>query len=420
MTRRILAFGVWLVVCAAADGASFNIADLNKDGIVDAKDLGILSDNWLKRIMFEEPDIEFVSIPGGAFLMGDESGVGGANERPTHAVALSAFECSKYEVTNGQYALFLNAAKVDGLIKVVNGIVYGASDDENSEPYLNTSSVETNSYITYGGGVFGVGSWQTKSMANHPVVEVTWYGARAFCEYYGWRLPTEAEWEYAARGEYHDPYYMYPWGSNDIDATMLNYDNNVLAPRTTAVGTYPAYGYGLCDMAGNVFEWCSDWYGEDYYGVSAEVNPEGAEEGVFKVLRGGYYRTIANGCRVAYRYKNTPQSADSYGFRCVRSVEAAVWTEKSIYSPGEDIVVHFGNASGDAKDWIGIYPVGAGNGAFIKWKRTDGAGGVTAGITEGSVVFGGIDEAGDYEVRLFFHDSYQVEARWSFSVGGAG
>ncbi|MBE0537001.1 MAG: SUMF1/EgtB/PvdO family nonheme iron enzyme, partial [Phycisphaerae bacterium] len=264
-TCRLILVGLLIATAAQTATAAYNIADLNKDGIVDMVDLAIFADNWQSMAYFPDPDITFVPIGAVTFLMGDETGYGGSNEKPVHAVTLDAFEISKYEVTNHQYALFLNSAKVNRLAKVVNGIVYDAGDADNTEPWFKTYAAESDSSISYSGGVFGVRNSDGKDMKAHPVREVTWFGAKAFCDYYGWRLPTEAEWECAARGGYHDPYGKYPWGSDDINGSRCNYGGNTPPPRTTPVGNYPAWGYGICDMAGNVYEWCNDWYAADYY-----------------------------------------------------------------------------------------------------------------------------------------------------------
>ncbi len=321
MKKVLLAIGVFVIVSISANAGIFNVADLDKDGVVDFRDLAVMAENWLARTIFEEPDIEFAFIPAGTFLMGDESGGGGAHERPRHTVNLAAFELSKYEVTNYQYSRFLNTARVQGLIKVVDGVVYAADDTENARPHFTTTTADPASNISYGELIFGVITRDGQNMSDHPVTIVSWYGAKAFCEFYGWRLPTEAEWEYAARKGYDEYYAMYPWGDNTINASLCNYNGNVPAPRTTPVGRYPAYGYGLCDMAGNVFEWCSDWYAADYYASSPIKNPPGADTGVFRILRGGYYRTTGGGCRVAFRYKNTPVTRSYLGFRPARDIE---------------------------------------------------------------------------------------------------
>ncbi|MEA3397506.1 MAG: SUMF1/EgtB/PvdO family nonheme iron enzyme, partial [Chloroflexota bacterium] len=150
--------------------------------------------------------------------------------------------------------------------------------------------------------------------ADHPVIEVSWYGADAYCEWVGARLPTEAEWEYAARGP---DGFIYPWGDSTPNATLLNYDGNV--GGTTEVGSYPD-GASWCDaldMAGNVWKWVADWYGD--YPSTAQTNPTGPAEGSYKVLRGGGWADAYwTGVRAPDRSLGTLGVRDSgLGFRCV-------------------------------------------------------------------------------------------------------
>jgi formylglycine-generating enzyme required for sulfatase activity len=273
----------------------------------------------------------FVDIPAGTFQMGDHDGVGLDDERPVHMVTLDGFQMSKYETTNAQYVEYLNAAMARGLIRVVNDVVYASSDVGLAEPYCDTHGSSTYSQIVYRRDLFAVGSRHGKDMSDHPVVRVNWYGAKAFCDYYGFRLPTEAEWEYAAQGGYQDPYYSYPWGSETIDCSKANFQSDsgycnpldLSVPFTSLVGYYGPHGaYGLCDMSGNVWEWCQDWYNDSYYSVSPVNNPTGPIMGSYRVLRGGSCSSESNDCRVANRRVYVPYSRNSFdgvfGFRVCR------------------------------------------------------------------------------------------------------
>ena len=149
---------------------------------------------------------------------------------------------------------------------------------------------------------------------DHPVTYLSWFAAAAYARWAGERLPTEAEWEYAARGGLVGR--KYPNGS--INSREINYDRNV--GHTTPVDAYPANGYGLYAMAGNVWEWCSDWYGKDYYKRSPKSNPSGEATGHFRVLRGGSFDTSGPYVRCAKRLFSSPTYVDhDVGFRCVRS-----------------------------------------------------------------------------------------------------
>jgi formylglycine-generating enzyme required for sulfatase activity len=228
-------------------------------------------------------------IPAGCFDMGDHFGEGYVDELPVHNVCISAFEMDVHEVTNAEYA----------------ACVAGGGC---TAPYL-TSSYSRPTY--YGDPAYD----------NFPVIWVDWYQARDYCTWAGKRLPTEAEWEYAARGGLAGK--RYPWGDT-ISGTDANYygsgdpwDND-----TSEVEYYAANGYGLYDMAGNVSEWVNDWYQLDYYTVSPPNDPPGPVSGVYRVLRGGswsFYYDLSYDLRVANRFGDFPVvEYFSIGFRCVR------------------------------------------------------------------------------------------------------
>jgi formylglycine-generating enzyme required for sulfatase activity len=223
-----------------------------------------------------------VEVPAGTFLMGSEAGA--ADERPVHYVAGSAFAMDRYEVTNARYAACVAA---------------GAC----SAPAL-TSSFTRSSY--YGDATF----------ADHPVIHVSWHQAVAFCAWAGGRLPSEAEWERAARGTADAR--TYPWGDDAPDCSKANFANCV--GDTDRVGRRPAgqSPYGAFDMAGNVWEWTADWYDAGFYGRSPDLDPVGPEDGHLKVMRGGCWQSGAVLLRATCRKPELPSSwAPNVGFRCV-------------------------------------------------------------------------------------------------------
>ena len=320
-------------------------------------------------------------ILGGTFAMGDHHDLGGAEHRndevPVHLVSLKDFYIGAYEITNQQYCDFLNDAIVQEQIVVDAGYV---SSSRTGRLLCDTYQSDGYSRIHFDGDAFGV----AVDKENHPVVGIRWFGAISYCNWLsrqcglspcydldtqisdfsqnGYRLPTEAEWEYAGRGGLHDPYAIYPWG-DDPDNSKANWPNSGdpyeagPMPYTTPVGFYNgeehfktdlnwpgpannyqtkdgANGYGLYDMAGNVWEWTNDWYHSDYYGVSPRYDPQGPTVGkpmpdgkTYHVLRGGnWYNGPQGHSRVSNRnpaYFRGPQ--DPYhlwyhiGFRIARS-----------------------------------------------------------------------------------------------------
>ena len=215
-------------------------------------------------------------IPGGTFMMGSKDG--DDDEKPVHEVTVDGFYMDQYEVTVGQFKVFCKA-----------------TDRE----------------------MPGQPEWNKD---NHPAVNVSWNDAAAYAQWADKHLPTEAEWEYAARGGLEGK--SYPCGdfiSHD-DANYYGTGGKDRWSGTSPVGSFSANPYGLYDMAGNVWEWCSDWYDSDYYKHTPGLNPRGPESGSKHVLRGGSWGGYAFNISVAIRnYYGIDDSDDYVGFRCVRS-----------------------------------------------------------------------------------------------------
>jgi formylglycine-generating enzyme required for sulfatase activity len=282
------------------------------------------------EVIPEVIEAKMVLIPAGEFEMGtaeseidqlvrDFASVGVQrswfeDEVPRHTVYLDAYYIDVYEVTNAQYAKFLNE--------------YGKNIDAVGHELLDIdSSYIDSSYCL----IEKVGNtYKPKSgYENHPVIAVTWYGAAAYAQFYGKRLPTEAEWEKAARGGLVGK--RYPWGDN-ITHDDANYDGTGGKDQwsgTSPVGSFAPNGYGLYDLAGNVWEWCADEYASDYYSKSPKNNPKGPGVAItFKnndftnvttrrALRGGTWYDPLD-LRCANRYYDEPSSTYYYrlGFRC--------------------------------------------------------------------------------------------------------
>jgi formylglycine-generating enzyme required for sulfatase activity len=234
-----------------------------------------------------------VLIPEGDFFMGDPAGEDVRyDENPCHKVRLDAYWIDCYEVTNRLYKRFVDAT----------GHRAPFVDTEWAKPYnwINTD---------YPPGT-----------GEYPVVLVSWEDAAAYAAWAGKRLPTEAEWEKAARGGQLKQ--QYPFG-DAIDEHHANYFTSIIAANELkAVGSFPANAYGLYDMSGNVWEWCGDWYLQTYYRGSPDANPQGPSEGLYRVFRGGSWINRAEQLRCSERARNVPShQSHIIGFRCARSAE---------------------------------------------------------------------------------------------------
>jgi eukaryotic-like serine/threonine-protein kinase len=239
-----------------------------------------------------------VYIPDGKFRMGGMDANTGPDEQPPHDVTISGFWMDKVEVTNAMYALCVQA---------------GACEP----PRLFTSAQRETYY-------------NNPDFAEYPVIMVRWRDANAYCTWAGRRLPTEAEWEYAARGT---DFRTWPWGDQKPDTSFANFNYSV---RDTArVGSYPAgvSPFGILDMPGNVWEWMADWYNADYYNNAPIINPTGPLSpltGNLRVIRGGSWQDGEAELRVSNRGftaggdDNATKNSDAYngtasnaiGFRC--------------------------------------------------------------------------------------------------------
>jgi eukaryotic-like serine/threonine-protein kinase len=236
-----------------------------------------------------------VAVSAGEFQMGCDPAHNGGFlcdywELPLHTVFLDAYRIDKYEVTNVKYSECVTAGQCP--------------------PPASNSSGSRSTY------------YNNPTYNNYPVTNVSWFNANTYCSWAGKRLPSEAEWEKAARGT--SDTRAYPWGDEAPTCSMANYWNgDFCVGNTTEVGSYPlgASPYGVMDMAGNVWEWINDWYSADYYTVSPHSNPIGPTSGTSKVFRGDAWNgSLFTFLRLAFRGGMGADAAyDGFGFRCVVS-----------------------------------------------------------------------------------------------------
>jgi formylglycine-generating enzyme required for sulfatase activity len=233
-----------------------------------------------------------VLVPSGAYEMGDLKSLSEVNvldilnpdrhalgpENPSHRVFVDAFFIDMYEVSNLSFAEFIKAKN------------------------RKTPTFWKNSDF---------------NQPKQPVVGVSWKEAKAFCEWKNKRLPTEAEWEKASKGQ---QTYDFPWGNSEPTPDKLNFDNKV--GKTTPVGSYNAgkSSLGVYDLSGNVSEWVNDWYGPEYYLFSPEKNPQGPPDGQYKIIRGGNWRNKKDDVKITFRNATTPKlKSKTVGFRCAKN-----------------------------------------------------------------------------------------------------
>lgn len=342
-----------------------------------------LDANALKGVAVIKADKEMststagmIKIKGGEFSMGGNTQSSVTNlpgtqpredEFPNHKVTVNSFWMDETEVTNAQFAKFVDAtgyvttAEKDILLEdIMAQLPPGSPEPDPSMlaagslvfvyPDKNAQNLQVNNWWKFEKGASwrkpqGEGS-STKGIEDHPAIHISWYDATAYAKWAGKRLPTEAEWEYAARGGTANQ--VYPWGDNlaNNDDTKANFwqgefpiTNDILDgfEKTSPVKSFAPNGYGLYDMAGNIWEWCNDWFHADYYQCLVDnnqhENPQGPE-GSFdpyqpsvpvKVVRGGSFLcndSYCSGYRAGSRMKSSPDTGlEHTGFRCVKDVE---------------------------------------------------------------------------------------------------
>jgi len=226
-----------------------------------------------------------VFVPAGEFTMGAGEDKTDDTNTPRHIVYLDAYWIDRVEVTNSMYLKCMQAG--------------GCTPPVSHNLYYN--------------------NWVYR---DHPVVYITWFQANDYCEWADRRLPTEAEWEKAARGA--NDWRPYPWGFDDPNPRLANYTDTDIHESVSSF-RYPlgASPYGVLNMSGNVREWIADWYDPNYYAVSPYANPKGPETGKERSLRSGSYNETDRGVSIIKRYRHEPQSAGlSRGFRCAQDENA--------------------------------------------------------------------------------------------------
>jgi|TARA_B110000467_G_scaffold123917_1_gene115875 sulfatase modifying factor 1 len=229
--------------------------------------------------------VEMKTIPAGEFIMGSKMDEGRADERPQRKIYLDSYEIDSYEVSNNQYLNFIRST--------------GRKDPLNpySEILLSDEA--------------GVG--------NLPIVQVTWYDAVDYCRWAGKYLPSESQWEKAARGE---KGLVFPWGSKKPSQELANYQKNwdgiqTLWPVSAKIES--SSPYGVIGMAGNAREWVKDWYSPEYYKNAPSSNPQGPSVGILKVIKGGSWHSFKSDIRSASRGKGGfALKTDGIGFRCAK------------------------------------------------------------------------------------------------------
>ncbi|WP_372516743.1 formylglycine-generating enzyme family protein [Paenibacillus silviterrae] len=298
-------------------------------------------DNFKKGLKSSEPTVGMIRLEGGTFLMGtdDQEGFPEDGEGPVRSVTLKPFYIDPCTVTNAEFQAFIDAtgykteAEQFGWSFVFHLLVPPETAKKVSQVVQKTPwwwNVEGASWKHPEGPVSSI-----EARPDHPVVHVSWNDAMAYCQWSGKRLPTEAEWEYAARGGLVQK--KYPWGDmlKPEGKHMCNIwqgkfpDKNNASDGyqgTAPVRAFEPNGFGLYQVSGNVWEWCSDWFSRDYHLKASTTDPQGPSAGQARVMRGGSYlchKSYCNRYRVAARTANTPDSSTgNIGFRCAADVRS--------------------------------------------------------------------------------------------------
>lgn len=304
---------IWVIVIQAGDSSS----EMDPSAPAAAsKSTRIIAAEPAQARMLDSQNVEMILVPAGTFVMGSDTG--NSFEQPSHSITLDGYWIDMTEVTNRQFAAFVKATG------------YRTEAERQGSGYV---------YSDQGRVLTKGANWQhpegpdssLDGMEEHPATQISWFDALAYCQWRGVRLPTEAEWEMAARG---DDQRTHPWGEGfheeqlnlcdtncPFDWRITNQDDGY---RFTApVGTFPsgASPYGLLDMEGNVREWVADWYDPEYYRRSPAHKPSGPASGEMRVVRGSAWNDIEWEIHITDRYFHAPSYAgDDVGFRCAKDL----------------------------------------------------------------------------------------------------
>ena len=284
-------------------------------------------------------ELDMVALPGGMFLMGTdyEFGFPDDGEGPVREVQLSPFLIDRHTVTNSQFEKFVTATgySTDAERFGWSFVFWAQVPRERFQQLVADTVAAAPWWCKVPGATWrqpaGPGS-SIQKRERHPVVHVSWNDAQAYCSWTGQRLPTEAEWEYAARGGLVQK--LYPWGDklrpdgeHRCNIWQGEFPNVNTAEdgyaETCPTDAFSSNSYGLYSMTGNTWEWCADWFSKDFHLTGPRANPHGPEHGEAKVMKGGSFlchKSYCNRYRVAGRTQNTPDSSTSHtGFRCAKN-----------------------------------------------------------------------------------------------------